>query len=157
MTIPLASRVYITGNAAWPCPRCISGTCAGAGEDTGHACVTTSNLMTSLDCRPPLAGYQANLPVNLSPLTTGTASLTNGTGQFCPSQTLANAGAFGQPATRCIRETGTPAGDVSDGQAHTSAIAAVFCIPKTGNVAVDGVAALPGPGAIGLNGTVQVQ
>jgi len=33
----------------------------------------------------------------------------------------------------------------------------VFCIPSTGNAAVDGVADLPGPGAIGLNGVVQLQ
>jgi hypothetical protein len=114
-------------------------------------------VTTSLQCRPPLSGYQANLPVNLTPLTTGTASMTNATGQFCPNQTTTNAGAFGQPLTRRIAQTGLAAGDISDSQKHVSHIAAVFCIPKTGNVAVDGVAALPGPGAIGLNGTVQVQ
>ncbi|HLY36614.1 MAG TPA: hypothetical protein VKU61_01170, partial [Candidatus Binatia bacterium] len=166
VSLPLGSRVYITGNSTDPCPRCIAGTCDASwmdvngspGEDNGKACTTAGTVVTtSLDCRPPLAGYQANLPVNLTPLTTGTASMTNATGQFCPSQTTANAGAFGQPATRCIKETGTSAGDISDGQPHTSAIAAVFCIPKTGNVAVDGVAALPGPGAIGINGTVQAQ
>jgi hypothetical protein len=166
VSLPLGSRVYITGNSTDPCPRCISGTCdatwsdvnSSPGEDNGKACTTDGVVVTtSLDCRPPLAGYQANLPVNLTPLTTGTASMTNGTGQFCSGQTLANAGAFGQPASRCIKETGTAAGDISDGQPHVSAIASVFCIPKTGNVAVDGVAALPGPGAIGINGTVQAQ
>ena len=37
-----------------------------------------------------------------------------------------------------------------------SILAAVFCIPETGNVAIDGVASLPGPGAIGLNGMAQL-
>ncbi len=149
------------------------------GEDNGKACTTDGVVVTtSLQCRPPFSGYQANLPVNLTPLTTGTASASGracvadsgcgsvvgscvggvcNNGLFCAGQTVPNAGAFGQPATRCIKETGTAAGDVSDGQPHRSVIGAVFCIPKTGNVAVDGVAALPGPGAIGLNGVVQVQ
>jgi hypothetical protein len=50
-----------------------------------------------------------------------------------------------------------PAGDISDGAPHNSNLAAVFCIPATGNAAVDGVADLPGPGAIGLNGNAQLQ
>jgi hypothetical protein len=156
VTIPLASRVYITGNAGAPCPKCVSGTCAAGGEDTGHACVTTSNLMTSLDCRPPLAGFQAPLPVTLTPLTTGTASKTATDGIFCPGQVAGNPGAFGQPTTRAIQESGMAAGNLTDNQPHHSILAAVFCIPKTGNVAIDGVASLPGPGAIGLNGTAQI-
>ena len=70
---------------------------------------------------------------------------------------MANTGAFGKATARCIQETGLAAGDLSDGNPHQSVIASVFCIPKTGNVAVDGVAALPGPGAIAINGTVQTQ
>jgi len=164
VSLPLGSRVYITGNSTDPCPRCIAGTCdnswadlnSSPGEDNGKACSTDGVIVTtSLQCRPPLGGYKANLPVNLTPLTTGTASMTNGTGQFCPSQALASAGAFGAPTARCIQETGSPAGDLSDGNPHASVIASVFCIPKTGNVAVDGVANLPGPGAIGINGTAQ--
>src|SRR5262249_10919939 len=135
---------------------CISGTCAGGGEDTGHACTTTSNLMTSLDCRPPLAGFQAPLPVTLTPLTTGTASMTSTNGIFCPGQVAGNPGAFGQPTTRAIQEAGVAAGNLSDNQPHHSILAAIFCIPKTGNVAIDGVASLPGPGAIGLNGNAQI-
>jgi hypothetical protein len=186
VNLPLGSRVYITGNSAEPCPLCISGTCdatwsdvnSSPGEDNGKACTTDGVVVTtSLQCRPPLSGYQANLPVNLSPLTTGSASATGRTcvadsgcgsvvgscvggvcnnGLFCAGQTVANAGAFGKAAARCMRENGSAAGDLSDHAAHQSVIASVFCIPKTGNVAVDGVAALPGPGAIALNGTAQV-
>jgi hypothetical protein len=166
VNLPLGSRVFITGNSTDPCPRCISGTCdatwmdvnGSPGEDNGKACTTDGVVVTtSLNCRPPLSGFQANLPVNLNPLTTGSASATNATGQFCPSQTVASAGAFGQPTSRCIQETGSAAGNLSDHAAHQSVIASVFCIPKTGNVAVDGVANLPGPGAIALNGNAQVQ
>jgi len=167
VSLPLGSRVYITGNSASPCPTCISGTCdsswmdvnGSAGDNNGDACTPVGGLLTTLDCRPPASGFQAQLPVDLTPLTTGTASKTATDGRMCTSvgQTISNAGAFGQPSAKCIQQTGSPAGDISDGQPHVSTIAAVFCIPKTGNVAVDGVAALPGPGAIGLNGTVQVQ
>jgi len=166
ITLPLGSRIYITGNSAFPCPTCVSGTCdaswvdvnSAAGEDNGKSCTTDGTVVqTTLDCRPPLAGYQAELAVNLNPLTTGAASLTNATGQFCPSQTVASAGAFGKGTARCIREAGAPAGDLSDRNPHASSIASVFCIPKTGNVSVDAVSNLPGPGAIAINGTTQIQ
>jgi hypothetical protein len=68
-----------------------------------------------------------------------------------------DAGAFGQATTKCVAETGTPAGNLSDGQPHPAVLGSVFCIPATGNAAVDGVADLPGPGAIGLNGVAQLQ
>jgi hypothetical protein len=154
ITIPLASRVYMTGNAASPCPKCVSGLCTAGGEDTGHPCVTTSNLMTSLDCRPPLASFKAPLPIVL-PLTSGTASKSATDGIFCAGQLAGNPGAFGQPTTRDIEEAGASAGEVSDHMPHPSVLAAVFCIPKTGNVAVDGVASLPGPGALGIRTFVQ--
>jgi len=92
-----------------------------------------------------LAGFQAPLPVNLAPLTTGTVSRTAAGGGFCPGQN--NVGAFGQPTAQRIQETGLPAGDLSDNAPHASHVASVFCVPATGNGAVDGVADLPGPGA----------
>jgi hypothetical protein len=93
--------------------------------------------------------------VTLSPLTTGTASDTDAAGLFCPGQ--GNAGAFGQASARCIEETGTPSGPLAPSTPSPAVLASVFCIPATGNVAVDGVADLPGPGAIGLTGNVEVQ
>ena len=54
-------------------------------------------------------------------------------------------------------ETGSPAGNLSDGMPHTGVLGAVFCIPNTGNIAIDIAADLPGPGAIGLNGMAQLQ
>src|SRR5262249_55557840 len=132
VSLPLSSRVYITGNQASPCPRCLSGACdpswktntSGASPDAGAACVPTGAGLTSTDCRPSLPGFQAPLGVDLTPLTTGTASRTTRTGIFCPGQN--NAGAFGQTATRCIQETGMPGGDLSDGLSHTASLGAVF-------------------------------
>src|SRR5204862_4804284 len=109
--------------------------------------------LTTIQCRPALTGFQAPLPVNLTPLTSGTVSMTAAGGSFCPSQI--DPGAFGQPGAQCIKETGTPAGNLNDGATHTAALGSVFCIPGTGNAAVDGVADLPGPGAIGLNGVAR--
>jgi hypothetical protein len=153
VSLPLTSRVYITGNTASPCPTCAGGACS-YGKNPGASCTATGSLGTSNDCPPDFAGFQAPLPVNLTPLTSGTAAKTAADGKFCPGQT--HAGAFGKAAAKRVAETGAPAGALTDGAGHPSILAAAFCIPKTGNIAVDGVADLPGPGAIGLNGTAQL-
>jgi hypothetical protein len=152
VSLPLVSRVYITGNTAAPCPRCENGSCS-AGARAGMSCTSAGSVGTSLDCPPSAVGFQAPLPVDLSPLSTGTAESSDAAGTFCPGQTP---GAFGQASARRISETGAPAGDLGDGESHPAALASVFCVPGTGNVAVDGVADLPGPGAIGLSGLVQM-
>ena len=131
-----------------------SGKTCTYGKSPGAACTPVGSLMTSNDCLPSLGGFQAPLGVDLTPLTTGEAEKTDPAGSFCPSQTTA--GAFGQATARRIAETGTPAGNLSDMAAHPSVLASVFCIPATGNPAVDGVSDLPGPGAIGLNGVMQL-
>jgi hypothetical protein len=161
ISLPLSSRVYITGNLASPCPRCISGTCdptwkggGAASPDSGAACTPTGAGLTSPDCRPSLLGFQAPLGVDLTPLTTGTTSQTSSTGIICPGQS--HAGAFGQAATQCVQETGMAGGDLSDGQPHPAALGATFCIPATNNTAVDTVADLPGPGAISFAGEAQI-
>ena len=159
--IPLVSRVYLTGNEAAPCPQCSGGTCT-AGPNAGMACSTnastgnpaTSN--TSQDC-PPEEGsglFSGALSVDLNPLTTGNSSFTSATGIFCASQS--HPGAFGKPATRCIKETGSPAGNLTDGMPHAAREATVFCIPATSNGTVNIVADLPGPGATSLPGTAQI-
>ena len=167
--MPLGSRVFITGNSASPCPKCLAGTCdaswndvnAAPGEDNGKSCVEYGSVGTTLDCRPPLSGFQAELPIDYgtTPLTTGASSKTAADGRMCASagQSVANAGAFGQPTAKCIKEAGSPAGDITDNAPHAAVIATVFCVPKTGNVAVDGVAALPGPGAVAINGAMTLQ
>ena len=153
VSLPLSSRVYITGNTTSPCPKCVCGTC-NYGENAGKACTTLTSLGTTLDCPPILHNFQAPLPVSLDPLTTGTASKTDASGNFCPSQTTA--GAFGKDTAQRIAETGLPGGNLTDHAPHHSVLASVFCIPATGNPAVDGVADIPGPGAIGLNGNARL-
>src|SRR2546426_1255698 len=112
--------------------------------------------MTSHDCPPERSGgaYQAPLGVSLAGLGTGTSTLSDAAGNLCPSQKTA--GAFGIPTTKCIKETGSPAGDLTDGQAHAATLAAAFCIPTTTNSTIDLVADLPGPGATSLSGMAQI-
>jgi hypothetical protein len=153
ISLPLISRLYLTGNNASPCPTCVNNACVG-GANPGGSCMPVGLAATSLQCPPTANTFLAPLDVDLSPLSTGAASKTSAAGTFCPSQ--GNAGAFGKPAARAIVETGSPAGDLSDGAAHAAVLASVFCIPETGNIAIDISADLPGPGAIGLNGSVQL-
>ncbi len=133
-----------------------TGTCS-YGVAAGGACSTTSSSGSSQDCAPTRGGgaFQAPLSVTLSPLTTGTTSLTSASGNFCPSQKTA--GAFAVTTSQCIQTVGNPAGDLTDGAPHAGAIlASAFCIPTTTNSTIDGVADLPGPGLTSLPGTAQI-
>src|SRR5439155_341042 len=146
--IPLQTRVYITANNGSPCPKCNCGTppCSGSGAtgctfgpSKGGACSTSSTTgnpatsNTSQDCPPEVGGglFNGALAVELNPLTTGSASVTNisgtGSGNFCAGQV--HAGAFGQRSTQCITETGMAAGDLTDGAPHAAREGVVFCIP----------------------------
>jgi len=154
LSLPLSSRVHVTGNVASPCPKCVSGTCT-TGANAGKSCTAVGSLMTSNDCPPSANQYVGALPVNLSPLTTGASITTSSTGQFCPGQN--NAGAFGQATTRAIKQNGSPGGNLTDMNPHPAVIGYSFCIPATGNAGIDAVADLPGPGSVGLNGSLQLQ
>ncbi len=178
--VPLISDTYLTGNLAQPCPRCsATGTPASPGTGTCDrgpratlACMTTSSTGYTRDC--PTGGTDGTHPctpgggacidgshvgpinVNLSPLTTGTATMTNATGAFCPGQTNASGhlfGCFGSAACRTITENGSPAGAISTGVPAPATLASTFCIAGTGNGLVDASADLPGPGAVSLPGT----
>jgi hypothetical protein len=97
--------------------------------------------------------------VNLNPLSTAGSSMTSASGNFCPGQSAGGSpfgfsGAFGF-AAECIKENGSPAGDLTDGNPHPAVLGSVFCIPATGSAAIDGSADLPGPGAITLNVNAQ--
>jgi len=97
--------------------------------------------------------------VNLSPLTTGTASKTDPAGNFCPGQSSTGGhmfGCFGSSACRTITENGAASGPITTGTPASATLAAVFCIGATGNGLVDASADLPGPGAIALPGTFTV-
>jgi hypothetical protein len=156
VTIPLSSRTYLTGNAAFPCPKCIAGTC---NYGPGTTCSAgTNSLGTSIDCPPPADKFLAALAVTLGPLTSGSAMMTNATGKFCPGQgegSFGALGAFGKKDAQCIQEAGLPAGDLSDGNPHPGILTSVFCIPVTGNPAIDPAADLPGPGAFSITGNAR--
>ena len=170
--IPLVSRVYLTGNGTAPCPQCKCGTppCSGsgatgcnAGPNAGGACSTNSTTgnpateNTTHDCPPQAGGglFNGALSVDLNPLTTGSASMTSADGMFCPNQT--HAGVFGRANAQCFTETGSPAGDLTDGMPHAATEGTVFCIPQTANQTVNLVADLPGPGATSLPGMAQLR
>jgi hypothetical protein len=70
-----------------------------------------------------------------------------------------SAGAFGPAGggARTITVNGSPAGNLSDGAAHASTLASIFCIQPTFNATVDSAGDLPGPGAVTLSGTAQLQ
>ena len=73
---------------------------------------------------------------------------------MCPFQ--GNPGAFAVPSTRSIEMTGSPAAGGLSGTPADATLVSAFCIPKTGNVLIDGAANLPGPGATSLGGTLQL-
>src|SRR5262245_41781324 len=101
--IPLSSRVYLTGNLASPCPKCVGGLC-NAGPRAGLSCTPVRTLQTTLDCPPTPAQLQGAIDVTLNPLRTGAASLTDAAGNFCPSQ--AHAGAHGLPLAKDPKSVG---------------------------------------------------
>ncbi|TMB04150.1 MAG: hypothetical protein E6J57_02120 [Deltaproteobacteria bacterium] len=69
-----------------------------------------------------------------------------------------SAGAFGPAGggAHTINETGTPAGNMTDGAGHASTLVSIFCIQPTFNATVDAAGDLPGPGAVSLFGTAQL-
>ena len=91
--------------------------------------------------------------MDLSPLTTGTTTLTDPAGLFCPDQ--ANPGAFGRFSPRTITETGVPLGGLASPFATT--VAGVFCIPATGSPLVNALADPPGPAAVSVSGMTSIQ
>jgi hypothetical protein len=154
VSINLASRVFLSLGQPTPCPQCIGGACT-YGDNAGQACTTTNVNQTSLDCMPGAGSFVATLPVNLTPLATGTNTQTAADGIFCPAQNQTSPGAFGQATTEAIQQMGSPSGDLTDGLPHPSTLVSIFCIPATGNLSVDGIADLPGPGSISLPGNAQ--
>lgn len=68
-------------------------------------------------------------------------------------------GAFtANDVARTIVETGSPTGTLTTGgSAQAVKLVSIFCIPPTYNLIVDSAADLPGPGAVALPGTLQLQ
>jgi hypothetical protein len=164
------------GSPGAPC----AGVCQGSPNE-GDPCVSTNSEGLSTDCPVPATAPGANvcfgggnngdpctssgncpggicstlvgtIPVNLSPLTTSTASKSNPGGSFCPGQAVP--GCFGDDECRSIREIGAPAGPLSVGTPSAVTLASVFCIPSSQSILIDSSASLPGPGATSLPGTL---
>jgi len=154
ISISLGSRVFLTLGQPSVCPQCQGGFC-NYGENVGQPCTTNNVNQTSLDCMPGAGTFVATLPVDLTPLTNGTNQEEAPDGIFCSAQGQTSAGAFGQATAQAISQTGAPGGDLTDGLPHPSTLVSIFCIPKTNNPSVDGIADLPGPGTISLPGNAQ--
>jgi hypothetical protein len=123
--------------------------CLTGGADAGHPCLAgVSGQDSCID-----GTHVGPINVNLSPLTTGTASKTSG-GNFCTGQggVPGTPGCFGKPTCRTITENGVPAGPISTGVPTAATLASVFCVSATTNGTVNFAADLPGPGAVSLPG-----
>jgi hypothetical protein len=153
--IPLSSEVSVTGNNAEPCPPCSGapgpGVCDAAAANPGAACTGVNSNGDSYDCVPG----GSTLPpfgVDLTPAVTQNLAVdTGGTGDFCGASTgQATPGCFAQGSCDYIEASGLPAGAIVPNVGHTIRLASIFCIPKTGNLLVDGAANLPGPGEVTL-------
>jgi hypothetical protein len=180
-SFPLNSDVFLTANAASPCPRCLAGKCdptwtQGTGNpypDSGKDCAAVNAAGDTYDCAPSPQTFLGPIAVGLTPITTGTASDADAAGLFCPGQ--ANTGAFGcagdntapnglcpggnvPPLIDYIEEVGSPAGTLSSTPAAAT-LASTFCIPSVGGTLgflVNGAGNLPGPGATSLPGTLEI-
>jgi hypothetical protein len=147
----LSSRIYLTGDGISPCPQCVAGSCT-AGARHGLPCsggVGSAN--TTIECPPRPTQFFGRLDVNLSTLSTGSSTLAHPAGMFCPGQPTP--GAFAGEASLVV-ETGAPL--LSGGGLFDTTLAGTFCVPATGNETFDAIADLPGPGAVSVPGTIEV-
>jgi len=148
----LSARAYVTGDAASPCPICDMTNHCSAGANAGGMCSGgVGSAKTTIECPPKPSQFFGRLDINLSSLSTGTSTLTDPAGNFCPAQ--AAPGAFGIPAT-LVSETGTPL--LSGGGLFNTTLAGTFCVPASGNPFFDSTAGVPGPGAVSVPGTIAV-
>ena len=114
------------------------------------ACLSAGNPY--LCCSGPNAGS-----CDLGPKAcTASSQCTDGNGTW-PNCQQHNPGAFGFGTAQTITENGSPGGDLTDGAGHASTLVSIFCVPPTFNPSVDNTGDLPGPGAVSLPGTAQLQ
>lgn len=147
----LSSRIYVTGNAASPCPQCIDGACS-AGKNVGQPCTPIGSTNTAIECPPNDGQFFGSLTVVLPQLGTGTTTITaDANGIFCDGQTVP--GAFGLPNARNVTETGSPPGLVG-GQVQMN-LAGAFCIPSASPF-LNTVGGFPGPGAFSAAGALDI-
>jgi hypothetical protein len=73
-----------------------------------------------------------------------------------PSCEQRHPGAFRDARVTEITEWGSAAGALADGTPRASTLVSVFCIPPTFDPLIDASGDLPGPGALGIAGTLQL-
>jgi len=151
----LAPRLYVTGDPMSPCPQCSGGTCT-AGKRQGLGCTGgVGSKNTSVECPPRDTQFAGRLELVIPSLSTGTSTLTDPDGHFCPGQK--HDGAFGvvtgTPTT--ITEQGSPLAS-NPGMIFNTTLAGTFCVPASGNPIINTNADLPGPGALSATGTLTV-
>jgi hypothetical protein len=168
VNVQLGLRLYVTGNPTQPCPRCSAvgapgapgtGTC-DRGANAGGPCTSVNSQGLSKDCQPGGADGSVDLGTlvaDLSPVTTGTATLANPSGLFCPAQD--NPGCFGDADCRSVQVTGTAPGLslIAAATPLPATLVSTFCVPGTGNALIDGSVDLAGPAAISLPGLIRAQ
>jgi hypothetical protein len=149
LSVFLSARLYLTGNAASPCPQCVGGLCT-AGQRAGLPCAGgIGSANTTRECPPLNSQFLAALPVGLA-LSTGTSVATDASGEFCANQRTP--GAFGLSAARAIEQVGAPLGV----PALSTTLVGNFCVQGTGIPLIDTVVDLPGPGTVSVPGTASV-
>ena len=122
------------------CPH--NGACVGAGNP--YLCCSGAAAGTCDQAAPKVCASNADC--------------TDGSGSW-PDCLQRDPGAFGPAGggAHTITETGAPAGNLNDGLGHASTLVSIFCIRPTFNATVDAAGDLPGPGAVSLVGTAQLQ
>lgn len=149
----LSSRLYLTGDAKSPCPRCIDGACS-AGKNVGRSCTPVGSFLTSVDCPPDDSKFLSTMTVVLSNLNTGTSTLVaDDNGMFCPNQTIP--GALGIDSVRKVVEMGAPIGS-SSSNLQSQTLAGTFCLSATGNSLVDALGDFPTAGALSAPGVIDL-
>jgi hypothetical protein len=158
-SVPLTSAVTVTGNASNPCPSCVASVCDATASNAGAACTAVNAVGDTYECLPSGVAL-VPFGVDLTPISTGTASDSDPAGSFCPGQDATAPGmngCFGDPTCDYIEARGADATGLVDGGGQvTGRLASVFCIPATGNGLIDGAADLPGPGEVTLPGNFEL-
>lgn len=111
-------------------------------------------------CRNLLDGFQGVSGAEPSGVTQSCDSQRACTDPNFPDCQQRLGGAFGSDAARRIEMTGVAAGDLSSGTARPATMVSTFCIPPSvtppGQQSIDALSDLPGPGALGYRGTLQL-
>jgi hypothetical protein len=174
---PLLSTVYFTNGygVSSVCPVCSAagtpanpgtGVCLHGARD-GLPCHSTDSTGLTTDCPPggtcdPGGSCSdgsilfGTIPVDLMPLTTGTATQTAADGLFCQDQLTTAPGCWHRPTCRTIEAHGTAAGSLVSGDAKPIGLGAVFCVPASDSQLLNGTGGLPGPAATSIVGTARV-